>query len=382
MTPETRESEILRQAFESLTETSKAMEQAYQRLQERVQALHEELEDKNHALALTADYLGNLLESMNDGVIAVDTEGVISRFNRAAAVILGYDAQDLIGRAFAQVFARPFRAPNYVADMTLLSQSGRRIPVHERDADIAGPDGKRLGVVKVFQDLSELHALREQARQQERLAAIGEMAATVAHEIRNPLGGIRGFAAFLAQDLEKDESKKRLVEKILEGANRLDGIVSELLEYARPIELQLKPVRVSCILESALSMLAYDPERITVDAQLAAEFKALADADKMVRVFLNLLINAVQSISGAGNISVYIEGDERHVGVVVQDSGCGMDDDAMAKIFSPFFTTKERGAGLGLSISAQIVEGHGGNIQVESAPGKGARMRVVLPRAE
>jgi signal transduction histidine kinase len=319
---------------------------------------------------------------MNDGVIAVNMEGVISRFNRAAAVILGYEAQEVVGRAFDDVFGRSFHAPKYAVDMTLLARSGRRIPVHERDADIAGPDGKRLGGVKVFQDLSELHALREQARQQERLAAIGEMAATVAHEIRNPLGGIRGFAAFLAQDLEKDEPKKRLVEKILEGANRLDGIVSELLEYARPIELQLKPVNVARILESALSMLAYDAQRITIEPQLDADFKALADADKMVRVFLNLLINAVQSISGPGHIAVLIEGDERHVAVVVQDTGCGMDAGTMERIFSPFFTTKERGAGLGLSISAQIVEGHSSTIQVESAPGEGATMRVVLPRAE
>src|SRR5690606_4809291 len=151
--------------------------------------LDRELAEKNRQLAFTSDYLGHLLESMSEGVIAVDTAEVITRFNRAASVILGYTAEEVIGRVFEEVFARPFAAPRSPGAMELRSRSGRRVPVGERDSPIADNEKRRLGTVKTFQDLSELVALREQVRQIDRLAAIGEMAATVAHEIRNPLGG-------------------------------------------------------------------------------------------------------------------------------------------------------------------------------------------------
>ncbi len=382
MSQEAHEIEILRQAFESLAETSRSMEGAYSGLQERVRLLHQELEEKNLALALTADYLGNLLESMSDGVIAVDMDGCVSRFNRAASSILGFGASEVLGKAFDMVFDRPFDAPPLSTNMALRAKSGRRVPIHERDAAIRGSDGKQQGRVKVFQDLSELHALREQARQNDRLAAIGEMAAAVAHEIRNPLGGIRGFAAFLAQDLAEDPVKRRLVDKILEGTNRLDAIVSELLEYTRPVELQLRPVRCAAILEQALTLLTYDAERIEIRRRIKRNDKVLADPDKIMRVFLNILINAVQSIEGRGRISISSSGDDRQVVLSVRDTGCGMDAALVKRVFSPFFTTKEKGTGLGLSISLKIVEGHGGGIKVESAPGRGAVLRVALPRAE
>ena len=175
--------------------------------------LDQELATKNLQLALTTDYLSNLLESITDGVIAVDMAEHITRNNRAARVVLGFEAEEVVGQPFKEVFGRSFHAPRMPGAMELISRSGRRVPVNEKDSVIADRDGHRLGYVKTFQDLSELSALREQVRQIDRLAAIGEMAATVAHEIRNPLGGIRGFASFLAQDTPEDDPRHRLVRR-------------------------------------------------------------------------------------------------------------------------------------------------------------------------
>ncbi|NLT60603.1 MAG: PAS domain S-box protein, partial [Candidatus Hydrogenedentes bacterium] len=181
----------LESAFAEFTRTTAAMGEWYRSLQARVDELDRELEDKNRQLAFANDYLNYILESMSDGVIAVDTAGCITRFNRAASEVLGYAAGDVVGKPFHEVFGREFAAPpGGRHPMELQTRNGRTVPVSERDAPIADRNNQRIGTVKVFEDLSELETLRQRVRQKDRLAALGEMAATVAHEIRNPLGGL------------------------------------------------------------------------------------------------------------------------------------------------------------------------------------------------
>lgn len=374
--------QTLAEAFGLMTQTTQRMEEAYRLLETRVQELDRELAEKNRQLAFTSDYLVHLLESMSDGVIAVDNEGNITRFNRAASAILGYTAEEVIDRPFNDVFRRVFEAPRAPGAMELRSRSGRLVPVSERDSPIADNAQRRLGLVKTFQDLSELVALREQVRQIDRLAAIGEMAATVAHEIRNPLGGIRGFAAFLARDIPEEDPKRRLVDKIQQGAKSLEKVVNELLAYTRPVELELKPSGCAQIVQSTLGFVEYDPAKVTLEVETDSHLRVLADADKIRQVLLNVLLNAVQSIEGAGTVYINIRADEHQVCFQVRDTGCGMDESQREKAFSPFFTTKEKGTGLGLAICQKIIEGHGGSIALESTPGKGTTVSIHLPRAE
>ncbi len=374
--------EVLAQAFEALNRTTQSMEAAYRALQDRVDALDQELAQKNRELAFTSDYLASLLESMSDGVIAVDPDGIVTRFNRAAGIILGYQAGETVGRPFEDVFGRPFPAPRMPGAMELRAKSGRMVPADERDSEVSGQDGRRLGSVKTFQDLSELIALREQVRQIDRLAAIGEMAATVAHEIRNPLGGIRGFAAFLAQDIPADDPKRRLVEKIEEGARNLDKVVNELLEYTRPVELSLQPTLCREVVESALAYFEYDGGRIALANHADCALRVWGDAGQLRQVLLNVLLNAAQSIDGKGEITITTGEEDQQVCLSVADTGCGMNEEQREKVFSPFFTTKEKGTGLGMAVSAKIVEGHGGSIEAESEAGKGTTIRILLPRAE
>lgn len=382
MTNNTGDIEALAQAFDAFIQTTRSLEEAHRRLQERVNELDQELAGKNRELALSTEYLVNLLESISDGVIAVSPDGIVTRFNRAAAAILGYDAKEVIGRPFRELFGRDFPAPRIPENMTLRAKSGRMVPVSERDSPIHGQDGRRLGSVKTFQDLSEIIALREQVRQRDRLAAIGEMAATVAHEIRNPLGGIRGFAAFLARDIPKEDPRFRLVEKIQEGARLLDTVVTELLEYTRPVTLNPESAACAAMVEAALGYLGHDPARISIALDVSPSLHVRADREKMRQVFLNILINAVQSIPDTGEISVAAHADDHFVTIAFHDTGCGMNAEDLERVFSPFYTTKEKGTGLGLAVCRKIVEAHGGSIWADSRPREGATITVRLPRVE
>lgn len=372
----------LTEAFESFTETTQAMEEAYRRLEDRLEMMDRELAERNRELAFTRDYLNDILESMSDGVIAVDADGMVTAFNRAAGDVLGVDAHEVLNQPFREVFQREFEAPPDAKLQELPGRRGRNVTVMEQDSPILDRDRARLGTVKIFQDLTEIEALRNRMQQQERLAAIGEMAATVAHEIRNPLGGMRGFASLLARDIDDEDPRKRLVEKILRGSQHLERVVNELLEFTRPVQLRARATSLAEVVESALGYLEWDPERITVDRQHQEDAMAVADPDQLRQVLLNILINALQSIDGTGTVTLSVASDEHWAWVRVADSGCGMDEETLRKVFSPFFTTKEKGTGLGLAVAAKIVEAHGGKLSVESEAGRGATFTIQLTKAE
>jgi len=372
----------LAEAFENFTKTTQTMEEAYRRLEARVEQLDQELAAKHHELSLTFDYLNSILESMSDGVIATDPHGVITTFNHAARAVLGYAAEEAIGQPFRDLFGREFHVPPGPGGMRLPAKSGRMVPVTERDSPIADQEDHRIGHVKVFQDLSELEALRRQLRQVDRLAAIGEMAATVAHEIRNPLGGIRGFAALLAQDIAPDSPQARLVDKIITGTKTLDRVVNELLEYTRPVELRLQPTPCLELLQAARGYVETDGRAIAITTAVPPGLKVLADPDKMRQVFLNVLLNAVQSIEDDGEVRVTATVEENVVTVAIEDTGCGMNEDMLGQVFSPFYSTKEKGTGLGLAVAAKVVEGHGGAITATSEPGRGSTFSIQLARSE
>lgn len=379
--PDARDDRIraLACAFEQFTETTKMMEESYRRLEARVQALDQELAEKNRALAYTSDYLCSVLESMSDGVIAVDTAGMLTTFNSAASQVLGYSGEEVLGEAFDAVFGREFDAGQGGSVMTLRAKSGRLVSVAERDSPLFDRMERRIGTVKVFQDLTEVEALRERIRQQDRLAAIGEMAATVAHEIRNPLGGIRGFAALLGRELADDESRRRLVEKIEVGAKDLERVVNELLEYTRPMELRLRSAHLRDVADAAIGFVKLEGKAITIRNEVPQALRCMFDPDRLRQVFLNMLLNAVQSIDKSGDVVISAREDAGEITISLSDTGMGMAPAQVEQVFAPFYTTREKGTGLGLAVASRIVEGHGGRVEVDSVLGQGSTFRVVLP---
>jgi signal transduction histidine kinase len=278
------------------------------------------------------------------------------------------------------LFGRDFLVPPGRQAMELRSSEGAPVTVSESDRPISDRKGERIGMVKVFQDLTEIEELRERILQKESLAAVGEMAMTVAHEIRNPLGGIRGFAALLARDLGDDDPKLRLVDRIVAGSRALERLVNELLEYTRPLQLRLRPVACRDVVESALALLESARDGVEVENAVPHGLVLHADADKLRQVLLNVLLNAVQALDGAGRVAVEAAEEDGHVAIGVSDTGCGMTQEQLGQVLTPFFTTKEKGTGLGLPVAAKIVEAHSGELELDSEPGCGSTVTLRLPK--
>jgi two-component system, NtrC family, sensor histidine kinase HydH len=225
--------------------------------------------------------------------------------------------------------------------------------------------------------------LEAQLNQAERLAALGEMVAAVSHEIKTPLGIIRSTAEFLGGMPNTDDAQKRLSSVITEESTRLNRIVTEFLDFARPQVPNLETCDLKDILEKNLLFLSPELEKrgVAVHHNLdGRSWPLAADHGLLYRAFLNILINAYQAVQEGGRIGVTVQEASQNYYVEIEDSGPGVSVENMNRIFDPFFTTKEKGSGLGLAIVKKIIEGHGGSIRIESAEGNGAKVKISLPR--
>ncbi len=227
------------------------------------------------------------------------------------------------------------------------------------------------------------------------LAALGEMAAVMVHELKNPLGGIRGFAELLERDLEKGDPKSRSARKIMEGVETLDGIVKSLLDYTKPVKLNPRKVEMTALIDEVIGFFVMDDSQKKADVRIVKNFPedevfCQLDTEQFRQILLNLLHNAVQAMEGGGRITVelsqkdrtpdvYPQIKEREIILKISDTGIGMNQATLEKLFTPFFTTKESGTGLGLSTVKRIVEAHRGYIDVKSEPEKGTTVVVKLP---
>jgi PAS domain S-box-containing protein len=396
--------ERLAEAFEHFTQKAAKLRQAYARLKRHVDAVNRQLEAKNLELRRKIDeldetqaYLNNVLESMGSGVIAVDPAGLISTFNAAAEQMTGYRRVEVLGRPYAEVFPQhdgdtpaillslETQMPHVFKQRALYRCDGRAIPVGVSSSPLRDSSGAVTGALEIFHDLTELRRLEERVRCADRLAALGQMAATVAHEIRNPLGGIEGFAALLERDLAERPEQIEMARQIVQGARSLNRVVTSLLDFTRPVTLKLRRTRLRDVVDAALAVAEQEFESksrgVTVVRAYAADDTATLDPEQIYRVVLNLVRNAWQAIHECGEISVEIAGESDTIVLRVCDTGCGMPPDVRERLFSPFFTTKETGTGLGLSIVRKIVLAHGGTVEVETEGGAGTTFVVTLPRS-
>ncbi|NPV90128.1 MAG: hypothetical protein HPY50_05040 [Firmicutes bacterium] len=232
--------------------------------------------------------------------------------------------------------------------------------------------------------LSERNRMMEQMQRADRLAMVGEIAAGVAHEIRNPLTSIKGFVQFLEEDLGPDDPKLEYTRVVVKEVDRVNKIVSQLLYYARPSESHSVLADINQVLENTLVLvnLKMFGTRVVLNRQLQSGLPLIPlDEEQMKQVFLNLILNAAQSVEGEGEITVEtgLSKDGSMVRAVIRDTGIGIREEDLKKVFDPFFTTREKGTGLGLSVAQKIVEGHGGVIEVTSRPGEGSEFAVYLP---
>lgn len=377
--------ESIASLIKDFNSTVQTLQQSYAMLQEKVAALDRELEEKNTLLT-------NILLSIPSGVMVMDTGGRIILMNKAAREMLLYDPPEIDAlddahpvRALLLATLREGRS-SYVHGRSMLTKQGLSVPVESRTSIIQNQASETAGAVEVFTDLSEMKRLEELGRQRDRLSALGEMSANVAHEIRNPIHGIQGFAKLLERDCAGDAAKLGLVKNILSGAEHLNKIVSSLLVYTKPVHLHLRMIDIYCAVLDAVESLGQEAGRKGQVIKTGIDIKECriileADALMIKQVFINLLQNALWAVGSNEKpfIAVRMKVKDGKAVVRVMDNGCGMDKATSQKVFDPFFTTRADGTGLGLPICRKIVNAHGGNLDVKSRRGRGTVFTMALP---
>lgn len=411
-------------AIKLFDETTGALSAQVQRLEGVLARKQQELIEANHRLAAKVDELDRLrawlelvMGAVSSGVVAVDVHGRVTTCNRAAELALAGELSRLIDADWRAAF------PDAPAVRVLAS--GRAEPRRERRvrgpegghrtleaaaAPLRAPDGALIGAVEVFEDITAVRSLQERVERADRLKQLGEMAAGVAHEIRNPLNGIEGFASLLARDLADgggDPAKmRRFAEAVVGGVRELNRTVTGLLEFTRPRRLDRRAADPLALVRSCVELVraesasragaalvgGEDPQpgpAVTLTDRWG-EGSHVFDPSQLRQVLLNLVQNAVHAVvdhhaggaggNGTGRVMVTVERDDDG-GLVftVDDDGPGVPEDDRQRIFTPFFTTKSHGTGLGLAIAHTIAALHGGGITVDESPLGGARFRLAIP---
>lgn len=347
------------------------------------------------ALADARTLSENIMESMADGIIAVDTAGRITAFNQAAEVMTGFAAQDVIGKSYADLFAQDAEFNSRLLETLHTGEPciGSKIEYPTKHGKLwisvstsmlRDLNGNILGAVVVFEDLTERKRLEEQVSRADRLATLGELMAGVAHEIRNPLTSIKGFLQYF-QSAGNDEERALYLPMMIREVDRMNRIIETLLYFSRPGQEKAAPTDLSKVLQDTLILLRSQAKShgIVFDIRLEEELPLVTiDDEQFKQVFLNLLINSLQAMDHEGIIRVsarYLAA-EGEVEVEFADNGPGIPAAIREKVFDPFFTTKQTGTGLGLAVVQRIVAARGGRIEIADNPAGGAIVKVVIPR--
>ncbi len=422
----TAEINELTHAFRDFNLIIERFEETFQGLRNKIDILNEIVEKKNlelekqiHEGENIKNLLNGILEHIYTGVVVIDTSGAIILFNKAAEEITGYGKDEVLGKNYLKLFGNAqirTKSPLY----TLTTGKGsfhRRKILHSKDKKpinvefsstlVKNVHGDIIGVVETFNDISEIRNLQRRVTQVETLAALGEMAANVAHEIRNPLGGIGGFAGLLDRKLDKDDPNRKLIKPIVEGVSRLNVIVSDLLSFTRPQKVNPVKVVLQDTLQEIIDFFRISLGNLDKDIKLETHFPekeihVYLDSQLFQQIVINLLKNAYDAIEDSGTVEVRIrmnmpeslsdvlDEDEKdellrmfsYLEIDIVDNGIGIPEETLPKLFNPFFTTKDDGNGLGLAITRKIINLHKGDIGVVSEVDKGTTFTISLPLYE
>lgn len=370
--------------------------------QQELVAANAALKGKVEELDRLSNYLGLIMGSVASGVIAVDRDGRITTCNPAAARAIASALPEPVGANYRDVFPdspllkvldgadeRPY-------ERTIQAPDGARRILAATATPLKLGSGEIIGAVEVFEDVTEVRRLQESVDRADRLKQLGEMAAGVAHEIRNPLNGIGGFASLLSRDLPPSDPRHKYAQAVVEGVRTLNRTVTGLLEFTKPRRLAYQDVDPVALVEDCLELMrselsvadakhAKAPSLAVVNRWPAGSIRA--DGHQLRQVLLNLVQNAVHAVADRdGRIEVTIAAQDSSgldgIAITVDDNGAGVAKDARQRIFTPFYTTKDHGTGLGLAVSFTTVSLHGGTLTVDDSPLGGARFRVWIPRSD
>jgi len=398
--------QVLQESFESFNSATRKLQDAFSNLELKFENLNRELEQKNRRLeSILAEkeevrnYLETILESLTTGVIVTDLEGRITMMNGCAGRFTGMGS-DGAGKDIADLFSGSEEMDRYFSDRTTSRglRGKRKIRMGERILEVLTSPVKtredsRVGTVHILLDATRVEKLEEMAKRTEKFAAMGEMAADIAHEIRNPLGSIALSASLLLKGLTDERSRDRAA-RIIHSVRNVDNKIANLLLFTRKPEPVFRDLRIYDILQEILKFCAeiLDKEGIRLSVRLTGSNPLVrADGELLKQVFLNIILNAVQAMRGGGKLMIEARlhtdpalrpGMERTIELRFADTGGGIGEKDRKRIFDPFFSTREGGNGLGLAIVHNIVDLHRGTVDVENGKRGGSVFTVLLPLLE
>lgn len=360
-------------------------------------AQRQQLEQQLEEILELQAYNDMILGSMTNGLITLDLEERVVSVNATAESILGLKGKHWLGTSFRNLWPKnnPFarmlekclqtQTPCRNQEISLEPGAGEQRNLIINTSFLEGGRGEKMGFLVVINDITELKILEARMRQSDRLAALGTLSAGLAHEIRNPLSAIKTFVQLLPRKLSNPAFFDKFQVTVPRELNRINDLIEDLLELARPPKLKFKMTTLENCLKQAVDLYRDKLEEAGISLEIHQEEvlpEIWADQEHLVRTFSNLIMNAQQAMADGGTLTIEAEAFEGGVMLQFKDTGVGMDQTTKDNIFNPFFTTKDSGTGLGLAITHKIIEEHGGDIQVESAVGHGTTFTLTLPSVQ
>lgn len=340
----------------------------------------------------TSAFADEVVTNLPVGLIATGRDGRIAFFNEAAEKITGLNLNEARGKDPDEVLPDKWCGLKESLDkgQTILEEemecsfgNDESVPLSVSATKIVNEEGDFVGNILILRDLGEVRTLQEEIRRKEKLAALGSLAAGIAHEIRNPLSSIKGLASYFGNKFAETVEDKESASVMVKEVDRLNRVISELLEFARPSELKLRPTDINEVLQHSVRLVQQDAKAKNIEIDLAKSGdlpSVLLDPDRFSQALLNLYLNAIQATDEGGVLSVRSSPSQsQDIKIEVADTGSGISPSDLNKIFDPYFTTKSSGTGLGLAIVHKIIEAHKGDIKARSEPGKGTVFTIFIP---
>lgn len=402
-----------KELVKKLKQTQEDWSELIEKVQPTIQALSEKIKELKSNLHLKNQELNNVLQSLSNGLIVTDLDGIIQTFNRAATKITGISINDAVDQSINTLFnynVIPDPASEkqvidietgFEQQFTIKHQQNGEIILKSATTLMKSEDNQAQGIIVNLVDITLLKRLEEEAERKNRLTAMGEIAMQVAHELRNPLGSIELFISMMKMDFEEETEEMSLVNHINAATRNMNHIISNLLEYTKPRPIVLDEVDLHETLSDFIKFSEFSAEQLQIEikSDFAAKSPKIQGSKELLnQVFHNLFVNACQAMPEGGVLEVttenHMEKDQvilerlntqfkkeymNTVRVILKDSGKGMSDDTKKKIFDPFYTTREQGTGLGLSIVHNTILSHGGTIEVKSSLESGTAIELIFP---
>ncbi|NGX62931.1 MAG: Sensor protein ZraS [Candidatus Anoxychlamydiales bacterium] len=386
----------LAKAFSLFSTETTRLENAYQRLLKRFNQVNNqlkiqenELRQKVTDLNSVTSYLNNILTNISQGIIYIDLDGIVTTYNKVAQDILGIDEKKVLFKSFSENFSDRFFGFSMKNALKFsMCQKISYISINKKQIEINTsfiydcPTPYR-GIVLLLKDITKIQNLQISANRNDRLNKLGEIAANIAHEIKNPLGAIRGYASLLYKDLENSKPLQDMILYILDGTKAMERVVTNVLEYARPFSLEVVSLDINELIKEIIKSIKIDlsfSSKIKIHLNLTEpNFYIPADKEHLKSAILNIIINAYHAMEDSGILRISVIKNSNFCIISIEDTGDGIDQKDLENIFSPFFTTKQNGNGLGLSHTNKIIQAHFATLDVTSKLYKGSTFTITMP---